>query len=139
MTLYDKLAEENPAREVLGGEVKEEKTLAEKEDNYEDLSDLQTSLAKLFPGALGNTITNKLMVARVDPAVFMDLLYLMVESDVFTTSEDIPIDVAQMVLKNYTLLTIGLDGKGRIDQIELAGASKSDEELSGMGKGAFAA
>lgn len=139
-SMYDKLAEKNPERKVVGEEKgeKEEKTLAEKEENYDDMSDLQTSLAKLFPGTLGNEITNKLMVARISPDVFMDLLYLMTESDVFNTPSGEIIDVARFVIKNYTLGSIGLDGKGRIDQIELAGASKADEELGGgLGKGAF--
>lgn len=137
VNMYDKLAKTNKERDIEiseDGNKEGQPTLSDKEENYEDMSDLQSALTKLFPASLGNNITNKVMVGRISPDVFMELLYLMTESDIFNSAQDEEIDVAQAVIKNYTLLSIGLDGKGRIDQIELAGASKSvEEEMHGLG------
>lgn len=132
---YNKMAKLKPEREVQLDEVDNDKeSLAEREDAYSDMSDMQTALSKLFPASLGDYISNKVMVGRISPDGFMDLLYLMTETDVFNTPEKENIDVSQMVLKNYILLSVGLDGKGRIDQIELAGAAKADEEMEKMSK-----
>ena len=47
-----------------------------------------------------------------------------------------PIDFEDIKLKNYTVLSIGLDRKGRIDAAELQGAAREnrmDERSSGLG------
>lgn len=129
-----------PEREVeedLGEEEDGHKSLSEKIDETPDLSDMQSALRKLFPDSLGDDIVNKVMVARVAPDVFIPLLKMLVNEEIAKSDPTKPISVAVTVAKLYTLLSIGLDGKGRIDHIELAGASKDSEELEKFGKGLF--
>lgn len=135
--IYSQLAEERPERTIEEIEEGRAKTLSEKAEEAPSLTDMQAALLRLFPEGLGGQVANSAMIARIAPDVFLDLLYLMTESDVFTSDPDKPIDVPLLALKNYTLLSIGLDGKGRIDQIELAGASKESDELEKLGKELF--
>jgi len=139
--MFEELSIKAPERKVEleeDGEGKVEyKTLAEKMEETSDLSDMQIAIANLFPGDLGGKIYNALMIARVAPDVFMPLLKLLVNEEIKKSDPHQNINVASIVAKVYTLLSIGLDGKGRIDHIELAGASKETEELEKLGKGLF--
>jgi len=141
-TLYEELATEAPEREVgvldeeSGGETKR-KSLAEKLEETSELTDMQSAVASLFPGELGNDVANKTMIGRIAPDVFISALKLMTIQDLTESDPDKPINVVRTMMKNYVLLSIGLDGKGRIDLIELAGANKETEELEKLGKGLF--
>ena len=103
-------------------------TLSQRIDDSANLSDFQNANLKLYPEDLGDAISNKVMVARIDPGAFQALLYLMTKSDIARADPRFPIVVEDFILKNYILLTIGLDGKGRIHILELAGAAKEAEE-----------
>jgi len=140
--IYEEKATLVPAREVEvideeGEDVAGHKSLAERLEETSDLSDMQIAIANLFPGDLGGKIYNALMIARVAPDVFMPLLKLLVNEEIKKSEPTQNINVASIVAKIYILLSIGLDGKGRIDHIELAGASKETEELEKLGKGLF--
>lgn len=140
---YDELATIEAEKEVELSEEEMEsdgtkpKSLAEKFDEKPDLSDLQSAIHNLFPSTLGDDVINKLMIARIAPDVFIPLLRLLVVEEIQKSDPGKSINVASTVAKMYTLLSIGLDGKGRIDHIELAGASKETEELEKLGKGLF--
>jgi len=138
---YERLSVEEAEREV--GPLEEDsdgvkpKSLADKFDEAPELSDMQSTIKNLFPEDLGDYIVNKVMVARIAPDVFIPLLKMLVNEEITKSDPHKPISVAAIVAKIYTLLSIGLDGKGRIDHIELAGASKETEELEKLGKGLF--
>jgi len=138
---FDELATEEAERKVEPledeGNGTEAKSLTEKLDEAPELSDMQTAIRQLFPGELGGKIYNALMIARVAPDVFIPLLKLLVNEEIKRSNYKKPVSVASTLAKVYTLLSIGLDGKGRIDHIELAGASKETEELEKLGKGLF--
>ncbi len=133
------LEKERETGEIDETDDKNPKTLDEKSEETSDLTDMQSAIKKLFPSGLGGEIYNALMIARVAPDVFIPLLRLIVVSEVMKSPADTPISVVDIMAKIYTLLSIGLDGKGRIDHIELAGASKDTEELEGLGKRLFGA
>lgn len=135
--MYLALVEEKPEREVELIAEEKVKTLAEKEDELPSLTDMQAVLKRLFPDFLGDQTSNAAMVGRIAPDVFLSLLHLMTVEDILKTDPREKISVVTTLLKNYVLLSIGLDGKGRIDQIELAGASKESEELEKLGKELF--
>lgn len=140
--IYEELATEEPERKIdLFDEIEEDganpKSLSEKVGEAPELSDLQAAIARLFPEDLGDEVINKVMVARVAPDVFIPLLKMLVNEEIIKSDPQKPISVATTVAKLYTLLSIGLDGKGRIDHIELAGASKEQDELKELGKGLF--
>lgn len=147
---FEALAIEDPARgvepfgvegveplEVEGDNGAKPKPLIDKMEEALELSDMQSAIAKLFPGDLGNRVINALMIARVAPDVFIPLLKMLVNEQIIKSNPNKAISVAFTVAELYTALSIGLDGKGRIDQIELAGASKETEELEQLGKGLF--
>lgn len=131
---FENMAEELPAREV---EVSEEGnpavgSLARRSETSPNLSDMQAALAMAFPGDLGDEIANKVMVGRISPDAFMALLRMMTVNDIAMSDPMKPVDVPTLLVKNYTLLTIGLDGKGRIDLLEIVGAVREQEELKGL-------
>ena len=130
--IYKKMAQEVPAREVE----KEEgtSTLEEKEAEDPGLSDLQVTLRKLFP-ELGDKIHNALMMARIAPDMFIPILRILVNSAIKKMDRFKPLDVAEKASLFYVLASIGLDGKGRIDTIELAGSVTEAEELKELTKG----
>tara|TARA_Y100000310_G_scaffold164294_1_gene164121 strand:+ start:4387 stop:4839 length:453 start_codon:yes stop_codon:yes gene_type:complete len=138
---YNKLAIKTEEREIESPEEEadenEASSLTQRENELSDLSDMQTAIKQLFPGDLGGQILNSLMIARVAPDVFIPLLKLLVNAEVRKSDHHKPIHVAFILSKIYTLLSIGLEGKGRFDHIELAGASKETEELEKLGKGLF--
>lgn len=141
-TLYEEMATKTPEREVELLEEEDEakrKSLSEKLEEGTDLTDMQSAIANLFPGDLGGKVYNTLMIARVSPDVFMPLLKLLVNEKIKKSDPHKTISVASTLAEVYTLLSIGLDGKGRIDHIELAGASKESEEIEKLGKGLFGA
>ncbi len=139
---YSSLAKEEKEREVElakgeGEDGDKSRSLSEKLDEIGDLTDMQSAVKQLFPGELGGKIYNALMIARIAPDVFIPMLRLIVVEIIMQSAPNKPISVVEVMTVIYTLASIGLDGKGRIDQIELAGASKDTEELEALGKGLF--
>jgi hypothetical protein len=102
-------------------------------DNTSDLTDMQYAAAKLFPSHLGSKVANSVMIARVSPEVFLPMLRLMAVDEIMQSDPARPINVNSVYVKNYALLSIGLDGKGRIDMAELVGASRDQHMLEGGG------
>ena len=142
---YNKLATEAPPREVELPKSSAEtvskgsdghNTLSEGLGSSEDLTDMQAALAKLFPTMLDS---NSVMVGRIDPSLLLSMLHLKSVGEIMRSDPTKPIDVDSIWLKNYVLLSIGLDGRGRIDIAEIAGAAReekrADKLLGGLGRG----
>lgn len=138
---YERLTQQAPVRVVEDPMVKqaqavsgapEPQTLGEAIAASEDLTDLQYAMAKLFPS---NIDSNATMVARVDPNVFIPLLHLMSTNEIMRSDPSKPIDVNFVYMRNYTRLSIGLDGMGRIDTAELLGAAREERRAQSMLKG----
>ena len=143
---YNKLATEAPPREVeLPKQSSAEtaskgsnghNTLSEGLGSSEDLTDMQAALAKMFPTTLDG---NSVMVGRVDPGLMLSMLHLKSVDEIMKSDPTKPVDVDSIWLKNYVLLTIGLDGRGRIDIAEIAGAAREEKRaeklLGGLGRG----
>lgn len=138
--IYRELAQEAPEREIDVPEAIQSKSLTEKMDETPSLSDLQFTISRLFP-EFDETEMNELakiaMVARVAPDVFSDLIYLVTVSLIQKQDPEKQIDVIGTLAKVYAIMSIGLDGKGRIDQIELHGAAKEEKELERLGRSIF--
>ncbi len=117
---------------VLPTEGEKPKTLTESMDEATDLTDMQFAAAHLFPK---NVIPNDVMVGRIAPDAFLALLHIMTTDDVMTADPRKPIDVNKSIVNNYIRLTIGLDGRGRIDYAELLGAAKEIKKEESLLKG----
>lgn len=132
---FSEMAAKEPEREVEAVDQGREEvgTLAKRSDYSPNLSDMQAAMGMAFPSDLGNSVANKVMVGRISPDAFMALWNMMTKNDIAMSDPTKPIDVPEMMVRNYTLLTIGLDGKGRIDLLEIVGAVREAEELSKLG------
>lgn len=134
---YEGLADELPERDV---EIPEEdeagaRSLSEALEASTDLTDMQYAAAMLFPQKLGNLTENSLMVSRIAPEVFLPLLHGSVIDEVMHSDPSQPLRFEDIKRKHYALLSIGLDGMGRIDMAELQGAARDNhikEKSMGM-------
>jgi len=128
---YEELAQSAPAREVE--KPKEERTLGEAMELSEDLTDMQYAMAKLFPKEID---PNSVMIGRIDPGVFLAALHLVSVNEIMQQDPTKAIDVNRIYMDNYVRLSIGLDGRGRIDTAELLGAVREEKKAEQMLRGA---
>ncbi len=136
--IYEDLVQEQPVRqvEVPSDKREEEKgstTISEAMEMSTDLTDLQEALRRLFPEKLG---PNSVMVGRIAPEVFLPMLHLVSVNEIMKSDPTQAIDVNKTYTNNYVGLSIGLDGKGRIDTAELLGAAREEkraEKMLGVG------
>lgn len=133
---YAKLAQESAAREVkLSADnlpvatPEGARTLGEAMNMAEDQTDLQFAMGKLFPIKIGY---ESAMVARIDPNVYIPMLHIMSVDEIMMSDPMKPIDVDLIWMRNNTILSIGLDGMGRIDTAELLGAAREEKKAERM-------
>lgn len=132
---YAELSQEAPVREIASTTAVavrgdgEQRSLAEAMESAEDLTDLQFAMSKLFPARIDK---NSVMVGRIDPSVLLAALHLMSVNEIMQADPKQSIDVNGVYMNNYVRLTIGLDGKGRIDTAELLGAAREEKKAERM-------
>ncbi len=131
---YLELSEQAVARKVELPEEQEQttKSLTEAMDDSTDLTDMQFAMARMFPK---DVKIDDVMVGRIAPEAFLSLLQLLVTNNMMTSDPLKGIDVNNLVVKNYVKLTIGLDGRGRIDIAELLGAAREIKKEESLLKG----
>lgn len=132
--LYESLATETPERKAEVEGTDKSKTLEEKEEESPDLTDMQATLKKMFP-SFGDEVDDALMMARISPDMFTSLIRINTNSVIKRCDPTKPLEVAKIATKYYIANSIGLDGKGRIDVIELAGSVTDAEELKEITRG----
>jgi len=125
---YEQLVQEVPIREAETDEPDDTKSLTDTLNEEASPSDMKEALKRLFPSLLSEDEPIQAMIGRIAPDVFLPALRLLTINDVRRTPSGQDIDVVKALWRNYVGLSIGLDGKGRIDMIELYGASKESEE-----------
>lgn len=135
---YNRLAREEEEREVeiTEEELRGPQSLRDRMALAPNLSDMQVATLKLFPESFwieAKRLHDLMMVSRISPDVFMSLLRILVKEIVKRSNPRLPIYVGEIVAGVYGVLSIGLDGKGRIDELELAGAAREEEELKKLG------
>lgn len=133
---YNELVQEAPARQVELSEqpkdVKENEkslTISESMETSSDLTDMQFAMSKLFPEKVSN---NAVMVGRIAPEVFLPMLHLVSVNEIMKCDPSKPINVNEVYTSNYVRLSIGLDGRGRIDTAELLGAVREEKKTERM-------
>ena len=127
---YTPLLTEEAEREVELPEHNGHKSMMEAEEESPNQSDLQTVLHRLFPIFSNkeiNQMGQSIMMARIAPDVFLDLIFCTVDSILENHNPTENIDVQATFNLVYSIFSIGLDGKGRFDALELAGAVKEEE------------
>lgn len=123
---------------IPADDVKGVGTLKEKLALSPNLSDMQAAMVRLFPEDFwgeASRLYELLMVGRISPDVFEILLRILVKEAYKSADPTKPFSVGKTLASVYTILSIGLDGKGRIDALELAGAAREESELKAFGGG----
>lgn len=128
---YDKMAVEEPPRDIEVAGADKFGSYSEQEDNDSLLSDFQSAQKRLFPD-FGDEILNRAAVERIGSDIFMDALYLGTVRRIYQHKPDEDIDVIGILLDTYGALSIGLNGQGREDDIVMAGSARETEELKKM-------
>jgi hypothetical protein len=140
--LFDGSITENGVREVEIDDETPHKSRLESEAEASDISDLKATLNKLFPKIPYKIISDitqfalqSAMIARIAPDVFLDQMYLTVTDIVeeWDEQDDVVIDVQQIINLVYFLLSIGIDGKGRVDIIQVSANASETKESSSLG------
>jgi len=112
-----------------------QKSLTESMDDATDLTDMQFAASHLFPKVVS---TNDVMIGRIAPEAFLSLLQMMVTDEIMTfvpTKEKPVFNTNKSITENYVRLTIGLEGRGRIDYAELIGAAREIKKEESLLKG----
>ncbi len=124
-----------PARPVVIPDGRQAKSLGEAEDELGQESDLKAVLKRLFPkfpeSVLNQAVraVESVMVGRVAPDTMLDRIYLTVYDIVDSYDpRDLSMDFWSIVNLVTTAFEIGLDSKGRVDAIEVHGATSKEEE-----------
>ena len=128
---YDKMAVEEPPRDIEVAGADKFGSYSEQEDNDSLLSDFQSAQKRLFPD-FGDEILNRAAVERIGSDIFMDALYLGTVRRIYQHKPEDDIDVIGILLDTYGALSIGLNGQGREDDIVMAGSARETEELKKM-------
>lgn len=132
------IIEEGARKVELEDEPTEHKSRSEEEAESLDISDLKSTLHAMFP-TISNRIINRVakvaMIARIAPDVFLDEVYLTVTDVVEMWDEtlDGELDVQEVISLVYFAFSVGIDGKGRVDIIQVSANSTETKESSSLG------
>lgn len=96
-------------------------------ENASDVTDTQWIHSHMFPKRLGTRVTNNLMQARITPESYLPLIRINTTDDIMKADPAKDVHFKEMLNENTILVSIGLDGRGRIDEAELAGAARELE------------
>lgn len=129
-SLFNSLRSPQPARvmddseedENLGGIANE--SISERMEESPNLTDVQSALKVLLPKM--TRYLNPLQVSRVFPDTYNALFRLLVKD---LLQEDDSLSVGEAIATVTTVLSIAIDGEGRIDVIALYGKA-SDTEIA---------
>ena len=130
---------EEGAREVeLDEEPTEHKSRSEEEAESPNVSDYKSTLHAMFP-TISNRIINRVakvaMIARIAPDVFLEEVYLTVTdvAEMWDAEFDGELDVQEVISLVYFAFSVGIDGKGRVDIIQVSANSSETKESSSLG------
>lgn len=112
------------------------KSLAEAEEEAPHQTDLQSVLKYLHPkfrDKRHNDLLQPIMASRIFPDNYLDLNYLLVMSMIEEHEGDDDIDVVAIITNSQVATSIGYEGRGRIEDLEVAGVAH-EEELERLSK-----
>ena len=152
MTFNSDNEQDKAAEELFKGSIQQEgarevavsdddtprKSRSEQEAESPDTSDFKITIRTLFP-TFSNAIINRVakagMVARIAPEVFLDQMYLTVTDvcEMWDEERDGELDVQEIINLVYFALSIGIDGKGRVDVIQVSANTSETKESSTLG------
>ena len=120
---------DEPEREI-GGDFEAGKSLAEAEEDTQQKTDLQSAMKYLLPKYKSqrmNELLQSAMVSRIFPDNLLDKNYLLVMAMIEECADDDDIDIVGIISTVQDALSIGYEGRGRIDILEIAGVAHEEE------------
>ncbi len=105
-------------------------SLSESEEGTQHQTDLQAVLQKLHPKYKDkrlNDLLQPVMASRVFPDNFLDLNYLLVMSLIEECEGDADIDIVSIITMVQVATSIGYEGRGRVEDLEVAGVAHEQE------------
>lgn len=123
-TNYEEVAHVVPPRDVVVPPTGQPQSLEDAMAAGGDLSDMQVAVKRLFPSKWS---PENIMIGRIAPEVFLAFMQMRVINRVMMADPKVMIDVTEIISEEYVNSGIGLDGRGRIDAAELAGAAREDK------------
>ena len=127
---YEDIVQEVAEREVDPGEIESSRTLAEAEEETEHRTDLQAILRILtptFPTKELNDVLQPAMVSRIFADNMLDKMKLLVLRQLQIHAPTERIDLIGIISMVQDALSIGFEGRGIIDRLEIAGVAHEEE------------
>lgn len=106
------------------------KTLTEAEEETEHKTDLQAAMKALLPrfkDKRTNDLLQSAMVSRIFPDNYLDKNFLLVMSLIEEQEELDDIDIMGIISTVQDATSIGYEGRGRVDILEIAGVAHEEE------------
>ena len=121
---------EEPEQEIVLDDVGGGLSLSESEDETSHQTDLQSVLKYLHPKFKDKRLDELLqpiMASRVFPDNFLDLNYLLVMSLIEECEGKADIDIVAIITMVQVATSIGYEGRGRVEDLEVAGVAHEQE------------
>lgn len=121
---------EEPEQEVEFGDGSGMQTLSEAEEEAPHQTDLQAVLKYLHPKYKDkrlNELLQSAMSSRIFPDNFLDKNYLIVMSSIEEHEGDDDMDVMGIISTVQDATSIGYEGRGRVEDLEVAGVAHEQE------------
>ena len=133
---FEQLVKQEPERDIDLSKYQPPKSVSEEEEETVQKSDLQEAMKRFFPKFVDKRINNLMqpaMVSRIHPENYMDKHFLITASLIEEQSPADDIDVVGIISLVQDGLSIGYEGRGRVEILEAVGASR-EEELEKLSK-----
>lgn len=127
---YADLVTEEPEREVGEDEYPSVRTATEEEEGAPQRSDLKEAMHRLLPRYATrrlNAVLQPAMVSRIFPDNYMDKHFLISAALIEECKPEDDVDVVGIISLVQDALSIGYEGRGRIDILEIAGVAHEEE------------
>jgi len=130
MSTYEDLQSTEPERDIGDEDAEMPKSLAEMEEETGQKTDIQAILRILtpkFPSKELNDVLQPAMVSRIFADNLLDKMKLLVLRQLQINAPTDEIDLIGVISMVQDGLSIGFEGRGIVDRLEIAGASREEE------------
>lgn len=127
---YEELVTEESEREVGDDEYSAPRTATEEEEGAPQRSDLKEAMVRLlprYPTKRLNDVLQPAMVSRIFPDNYIDKHFLLSSALIEECEPEKDVDVVGIISLVQDALSIGYEGRCRIDILEIAGVAHEEE------------
>lgn len=127
---YEDMVQEEPEREIDPNVLNVPRSVSEEEEEVSGKTDIQAIVAALTPRFKNkriNELCQSAMVSRIFPDNYTDKHFLITASLIEEMSPDEDVDVVGIISQVQDALSIGFEGRGIADRLEIAGVAHEAE------------